>query len=158
MALTLNLFLKRIIRRSPMLITFATYLSTGTSKNPWICEACKSIVWKYHYHINILSYTAHTSTRLEKKNYSTSTHNNMVTSTLLQHICNKLGCDRRSTFVFLILASVREQWQNCRDSLCTCNLACVYHDAHFHQCIIDCSTTRIDDVDIALSDAVQDVY
>ena len=133
MALTLNLFLKRIIRRSPMLITFATYLSTGTSKNPWICEACKSIGWKYHYHINILSYTAHTSTRLEKKNCSTSTYNNMVTSTLLQHISYQLCSNRRSALILLVLSCIWKQRQYSRDPLVARNLALMDQNANLHQ-------------------------
>jgi len=54
-------------------------LSTGTSKNPWICDACRSIVY-YQLGLRRIS----------------ETHDDVVTSSFSEHVGDQLCGDRGS--------------------------------------------------------------
>jgi hypothetical protein len=61
----------------------------------------------------------------------------MVTPSSLQHIRNKLGRDRCSTLVFLVLARVWEVRDDRSDASGAGGLAGVDHDEEFHEAVID---------------------
>jgi hypothetical protein len=84
------------------------------------------------------------------------TYNDMIAPCLLNHIRYQLRRDGRPAFVFLILPGVWEERDNGRDSLRARNFARMYHDAQLHKGRVDLSTTRIDDVDIVLSNRLDD--
>lgn len=88
----------------------------------------------------------------------TSTHNDMVTSALLQHVCHQLRRNRRTAFVFLVLTRVREQRDHRRYALCAGNLAGMYHDAQLHKRCVDVAITCIDNVHIVFADGLCDPY
>ena len=67
-------------------------LSTGTSKNPCIWDACKSMVCDIS----------------KAPLLSSGTHNDVVTSSFSEHVGDQLGSDGSSGLVFLILTSIRE--------------------------------------------------
>lgn len=83
-------------------------LSTGTSKNPWICDACRSIVC---YQLRLL--------------ICSKTHDDVVTSSFSEHVGDQLGGDRGSGLVFLILTSVGEVGKDSGDSTGRGNLKLV---------------------------------
>ena len=86
------------------------------------------------------------------------THDDMIASRLLQHVSHQLRRDRRSTLVFLVLASVGEEGHYSRYALCTRNLASVHHNAYFDERSVDLAAARVDDVDIVLSYGLYDAY
>uniref|UniRef100_A0A8D8M230 Uncharacterized protein n=1 Tax=Cacopsylla melanoneura TaxID=428564 RepID=A0A8D8M230_9HEMI len=52
------------------------------------------------------------------------------------------------TLVFLVLPGIWETWNNSRYSGCRSNFTCIYHDEHFHEVVINLSTTTLYNVDI----------
>jgi hypothetical protein len=121
-----------------------THLSTGTSKKPWICDACKSIVYPIHVK-NRASYRC-----------GTETHNKVVTSRALQHVCYKLCGDGRATLVLFVLARIGEKGDHGGDPPRAGNFACVNHDAEFHERGIDRVAAGLDYVDVILADRFED--
>ena len=83
-------------------------LSTGTSKNPWIWDACRSIVC---YQLRLL--------------ICSKTHDDVVTSSFSEHVGDQLGGNRGSGLVFLILTSVGEVGKDSGDSTGRGNLILV---------------------------------
>lgn len=94
-----------------------------------------------------------------------STYNDMVAAGILDHICNQLGSDRRSTLVLLVLPSIVEVWDDGCDPPGAGRLASMDHDEQFHEGSIGgCRCSRrswtaascIDNVDVVLSDRLCD--
>lgn len=82
----------------------------------------------------------------------------MVTTTLLQHVCHQLRRNRRAAFVFLVLPRIREQRNHRRDAFCARNLAGMHHDAELHERCVDIAIPCIDDVYIVFADGLCDPY
>jgi len=80
-----------------------------------------------------------------------TTHDDMVTACLLNHIGNKLGSNRCPALVFFVLPSVGKQRNNGSDSLCARNLAGVNHNAELHKSCVDSTTTSVYDIHIILA-------
>lgn len=127
-----------------------TYLSTGTSKNPCICDACRSIVLCVCHESGVQS-SVITKVSSQHTRPRRHTHNEMITSRLLQHICNKFCRDRCTTLVFFVLTCIWKQWDDGGDTLRAGNLASVDHNAKFHQGRIHSPTSRVDDIHIIFS-------
>jgi hypothetical protein len=120
-----------------------THLSTGTSKNPWICDACRSIVCSIHI-------------RTRASSYGIKTYDKMVASGALQHVCHKLCGNGCATLVLFVLARVGKEGNDSGDPLSAGNLARVNHDAEFHERGIDRVAAGLDDVDIIFADRFED--
>lgn len=82
----------------------------------------------------------------------------MIASSLLNHVRHELCGNGGSTLVLLILPRIWKKRYNGSDPLCTGNLAGVDHDAELHERSIDLTTTRIDDVNVVLSNRLRDAY
>ena len=80
-----------------------------------------------------------------------STHNDMVTSRFLNHIRHKFCCDRRSTFIFFILPSVREERNDRSNPFGARNLASMNHNAKLHQRSVNRPTPSVDNIYILFS-------
>lgn len=61
----------------------------------------------------------------------------MITSRSLKHVCDELGGDGGSGFIFLILPGVRETRNDSRDAPCGSSATGINHDKQFHQVVID---------------------
>jgi hypothetical protein len=59
-------------------------------------------------------------------------YNNMIAAGSLQHIGHKLGSNRGSGFVLLVLSRVRETWDYSGDAPCRSRATCIDHDKEFH--------------------------
>lgn len=70
-----------------------------------------------------------------------TTHDDMVTSCLPQHIGYQLGRDRSSALVLLVLSCVHEVRNDSGDSSSRGNLAGMDHDAKLHQGGVDFAGT-----------------
>ena len=86
------------------------------------------------------------------------THDNMVTACLLDHVCDQLGSDGRSTFVFFILPSIRKKRYHCCYPFCACNFACVNHNAKLHKWRIDSTAASRDNVHIVFANGLRNSY
>lgn len=80
------------------------------------------------------------------------THNNVITPRLLKHVSYKLRGNRRSTLVLFVLSCVREERKDGSDAFRTSNLACMDHNAEFHERSVDLSASGVDNVHIVFSD------
>jgi hypothetical protein len=138
--------------RTAMTLHQYTHLSTGTSKKPWICDACRSMVFRSE-RTSQAERNRNTSEHDARVRHARNlcTHDEVVTTRLLYHVRHQLCRDRRTTLVLFILACVREQWDDRRDSLGTGNLARVDHDAQFHQRSVHGPAARVDDVHVVLA-------
>lgn len=84
------------------------------------------------------------------------TYHNVVASRLLEHIGDQLGCDRRPTFVLLVLTRVGEERDDGGDSLCAGDLAGVDHDAELHERGVDLATPGVYDINVILANRLCD--
>jgi hypothetical protein len=75
----------------------------------------------------------------------------MIASRFLDHIRYQFRSDRRSTLVLLVLPSVWEQGDDCRNAFCARNFAGMDHDAKFHERRIHGTAPSIDDIDVEFS-------
>lgn len=82
----------------------------------------------------------------------------MVAAGFLNHICDQLGCDRRSTFIFFVLPSIGEKRNDSRNAFCTCNFAGMNHYTEFHEGCIHGPTSRRDDIHIVFAHGLCDAY
>lgn len=82
--------------------------------------------------------------------------NDMVTTSLSQHVGDKLSGDGSSGLVLLILSCIGEMRDDGCDSSGRGNLASMDHDTEFHQMSVHSPCTRIDNVYIAISHALHD--
>lgn len=80
----------------------------------------------------------------------------MVTPRALQHVCHKLCGDRCATLILLILARIGEEGNHGGDPPCAGNLACMNHDAEFHEGGIDRVAAGLDDVDVIFANRFED--
>ncbi len=68
--------------------------------------------------------------------------NNMITAGRLQHIRNQFRGDGSPGFVFLVLARVREVWNDGGDAPGGRSLARVDHDKELHEPVVDVAGGR----------------
>lgn len=85
-----------------------------------------------------------------------ATYDEMVAPRALQHVCHKLCGDGSATLVLLVLAGVGIKGDHGGDPLRAGNLACVNHDAEFHERGIDIVAAGLDDVDVIFTDGFED--
>jgi len=78
-------------------------------------------------------------------------HNNMVAPSFLDHIRHQFCRDRCSTLVLLVLSRIWEQRNDCRNPLSARNLACMNHNAQFHERRVYCTTSSVDNIDVEFS-------
>ena len=86
----------------------------------------------------------------------TRTYDEVVAPRALQHVCHKLRGDWRATLVLLVLARIGEEGDHSGDPLSAGNLACVNHDAKFHERGVDRVAASLDNVDIIFADRLED--
>jgi hypothetical protein len=84
------------------------------------------------------------------------TYDKMVAPRALQHVCDKLCGDGRATLVLLVLTRIGEEGDHGGDPPGAGNLACVDHDAEFHERRVDRVTSSLDDVDVIFADRFED--
>lgn len=75
----------------------------------------------------------------------------MITTCLLYHIGDEFGRDGGSTFVLFILPCIWEKRYNSSNSLGTCDLASVDHNAKFHKGRIHGTASSVDNIYIVLA-------
>ena len=85
-------------------------------------------------------------------------HHNVVAARLLEHVGHQLGCDRRPTFVFFVLARIGEEGDDGRDPLRARDLAGMDHDTELHECRVDLTAAGVDNVDVILPDRLCDPH
>ena len=64
---------------------------------------------------------------------SSSTYNDMITSSILNHVGYELCCNWSSTLILLVLSRIEEMRNDCSDPPCAGRLASVNHDEQFHE-------------------------
>jgi len=70
-------------------------------------------------------------------------------------------CSKRNGkayLVFLVLSSIREAWDDGRNSRGRGYLTCIDHDKQFHQVIIHFSASALNDVDILSTNTFSDLH
>lgn len=82
---------------------------------------------------------------------SRSTYDDMVATSLLNHVRNEFSGNRRSALIFFVLTCVREERNDRCDALSARNFAGMDHDAELHESCVHCTTASVDDIDIVLS-------
>lgn len=61
----------------------------------------------------------------------------VVATSSLEHVCHKLGGDRSTALILLVLARIREVGNDGGDTSCGSGLASIDHDEQLHQSIVD---------------------
>jgi hypothetical protein len=94
----------------------------------------------------------------DKQGEAVRTHDDMITSRLLQHVRDELRRDRRAALVLLVLAGVWKEGHDGGDALRARDFAGVHHNAELHERRVDLATSRVDDVHVVLAHGFDDAH